>query len=97
MPPLAWWYDGREAILTSVREAWRELSPHDIRLVASAANRQPAVVWYLRAPGEVEFRALALIVLRVEAGAIVEITTFLPTELPWLTQAFGLAEVSSSG
>ncbi len=94
MPPLAWWYAGREAIVTYSRNSWSVVSPENIRLLATSANRQPAVAYYVRElvrqPGEAEYRCVALIVLRVEGSEIVEITTFLPSALPWLVQAFGL-------
>ncbi len=94
MPPLAWWYEGREAIVTYSSNSWSVVSPENIRLLATSANRQPAVAYYVRElvrqPGEAEYRCVALIVLRVEGGEIAEITTFLPSALPWLVQAFGL-------
>jgi RNA polymerase sigma-70 factor (ECF subfamily) len=46
------------------------------RLLPTRANRQPAAASYLRAPGEAEFRAFKLDVLRVRDGRIAEITTF---------------------
>jgi hypothetical protein len=48
----------------------------DWRLVATAANRMPAAASYLRHPGDTEFRAFKLDVLRIEDALIVEITTF---------------------
>ena len=50
--------------------------PGEWRLVATSANRLPAAACYLRAPGDTEFRAFKIDVLRIEAGAIAEITTF---------------------
>ena len=46
--------------------------------MATHANRSPAAANYLRRPGDDRFRAVALDVLRVEDGAIVEITVFQP-------------------
>jgi RNA polymerase sigma-70 factor (ECF subfamily) len=46
------------------------------RFVPTAANRQPAVAAYFRAPGGIEHRACKLDVLRVEGGVIVEVATF---------------------
>ena len=46
------------------------------RLVTTAANRQPAAANYVRAPGATEYRAFKLDVLRIERGAIAEISTF---------------------
>src|SRR5215207_8633631 len=58
----------------------------DWRLVPTRANRQPAAASYLRAPGETEYRAFKLDVLRVADGRIAEVTTFDAT----LFEAFGL-------
>jgi RNA polymerase sigma-70 factor (TIGR02960 family) len=60
----------------------------DWRLIPTRANRQPAAASYLRAPGDTVYRAFKLDVLRVEDGAIAEITTFNADLFP----AFGLAE-----
>jgi RNA polymerase sigma-70 factor (ECF subfamily) len=46
------------------------------RLLPTRANRQPASASYLRRPGEAEFRAFKLDVLRLRGGKIAEITTF---------------------
>ena len=46
----------------------------------------PAAASYLLRPGDSEFRAFKLDVLRVDDGEIVEITTFGPSLFP----AFGL-------
>jgi RNA polymerase sigma-70 factor (ECF subfamily) len=59
-----------------------------LRCVLTRANRQPAVACYLRRPGESEYRALALDVLRIEDGAVAEVTTFVPDIFP----AFGLPQ-----
>lgn len=48
----------------------------------------PAAASYLRRPGDSQFRAFKLDVLRAEAGLIAEITTFGPDLFP----AFGLGE-----
>ena len=48
----------------------------------------PAAASYLRRPGDTEFRAFKLDVLRVEDGTIAEITTF----GAGLFAAFGLPE-----
>ncbi len=46
------------------------------RLVPAGANRMPAAASYLRRPGDGVFRAFKLDVMRVEGGAIAEVTTF---------------------
>jgi hypothetical protein len=60
--------------------------PGEWRLLPTRANRQPAAASYLKAPGDTEFRALKLDVLRLEGGRIAEITTFDTALFP----AFGL-------
>ena len=87
MPPLPLCFDGRDAIvplltrgLTSGMGTWR--------LVPAWANRQPAAVSYLRAPGASVFRAFKIDVLRFAGAQVKEITTF---DLSLLA-AFGLPE-----
>ena len=46
------------------------------RLIPVGANRMPAAASYLRRPGDSVFRAFKFDVMRIEAGAIAEITTF---------------------
>ena len=59
----------------------------------TAANRQPTVPHYLRPPEADEYRPLALDVLRVERGRIVEIVSFVE---PALFKAFGLPDEFSA-
>jgi RNA polymerase sigma-70 factor, ECF subfamily len=76
MPPAPLWFDGRVAIenmLALFPPRWRG---RDFRMVATAANRQPAAASYLRQPGEALYRLTSVHVLRVESGQIAEITTF---------------------
>jgi RNA polymerase sigma-70 factor (ECF subfamily) len=78
MPPAPLWFDGRAAIanmLALFPPRWRG---REFKMVATAANRQPAAAAYLRPQGEPVFRLSAVHVLRVEAGEIAEITTFSP-------------------
>ncbi len=89
MPPLPTWYEGREAIMAAfVPAIFGPDAIGDFRLVPTGANRQPAAANYVRRRGEAEYRALALDVLRIENGAVVEITAFVPELFP----AFGLSE-----
>jgi hypothetical protein len=60
----------------------------EFRCTLTFANRQPAVVNYLRGPGEDTFRAFAIDVLTIAEGRIVGITTF---DVP-VFAAFGLPE-----
>jgi RNA polymerase sigma-70 factor (TIGR02960 family) len=84
MPPHPWCFEGLEAIRPMLEEGLT--APGEWRLVPTWANRQPTAASYLRAPGDTEFRAFKLDVLRVEGGRIAEITTFGATLFP----AFGL-------
>jgi RNA polymerase sigma-70 factor, ECF subfamily len=88
MPPIPTWYDGREAILIASAKGF-DPGFGRLRSVVAGANLQPAVAHYLQAPGETEYRPLAIDVLRAEGGLVAEITSFL---LPELFPAFGLAE-----
>jgi RNA polymerase sigma-70 factor (TIGR02960 family) len=88
MPPNPWLYEGLDAIADLMRTAFDRESMGDWRLVATRANRQPAAASYLRRPGDTVHRAFKLDVLRVEGGAIAEITTFSSD----VFGAFGLAE-----
>lgn len=48
----------------------------ECRVIPAAANRRPAAAGYLRRPGGAAFRAFKLDVMRIDGGAIAEITTF---------------------
>ena len=90
MPPYPLWYDGREAIAAVLAACFDPASPGyvgELRQVPTGANLQPALANYTRWPGEDEYRALALDVLRIEGGKVVEITSFVD---PGLFEAFGL-------
>jgi RNA polymerase sigma-70 factor (ECF subfamily) len=86
MPPHPFLYDGVAHIAPMVGRA---ASMGEWRLVAAWANRQPAAVSYLRRPGDSEFRAFKVDVLRIRDGLIAEITTFMPT----LVEMFGLPSI----
>ena len=77
-PPRPLWYDGIDAFRRG-SEKHAALGEH--LLVAARANLQPAVAIYLRAPGEAEYRPLALEVLRVGEGRIVEVVDWGRPEL----------------
>jgi RNA polymerase sigma-70 factor (TIGR02960 family) len=85
MPPNPGFYEGRDAIVPLIELAG---TMGDWRLVPTRANRQPAAASYLRRPGDSVYRAFKLDVLRVEDGAIAEITTFSSD----LFAGFGLTE-----
>jgi RNA polymerase sigma-70 factor (TIGR02960 family) len=86
MPPAPWCFDGPQAMRPLMAQA---ASMGDWRLIPAAANRMPGAASYLRRPGEGEFRAFKLDIMRIEAGRIAEITTFGAE----LFSAFGLKPV----
>jgi RNA polymerase sigma-70 factor (ECF subfamily) len=86
MPPHPTWYAGREAIMVAMRQGF-DPDFGRLRTLVAGANMQPAAAHYLRQPGESEYRALALDVLRLEGGRVAEIDSFL---FPELFPAFGL-------
>jgi RNA polymerase sigma-70 factor (TIGR02960 family) len=88
MPPNELVFDGREAVLPLIERAHSGVDG-DWRLAPTAANRHPAAASYLRAPGNRDFRAFKLDVLRVERGRIAELTTFGADRF----EAFGLSEL----
>ncbi|MCW2596503.1 MAG: hypothetical protein QOF92_4055 [Pseudonocardiales bacterium] len=89
MPPAPYCFQGLDAIQPLLERAFGPDRDGDWRLVPTWANRMPTAASYLRRPGDTQFRAFKLDVLRVEAGAIAEITTFGPALFP----AFGLAAI----
>jgi len=89
MPPHPMWLVGRDAFLAMHAAVTAPDSPEYFgqwRSLTTRANRQPAVAHYVRRPGDSEFRAQVLDVLRVTDGQIAEIKSFVPTLFP----AFGL-------
>jgi RNA polymerase sigma-70 factor, ECF subfamily len=87
MPPEPAVLDGRAAVISLFEHAaFADSAPGDWRLLPTRANRQPAAANYRRWPGETEFRALALDVLRFEDGKLAEIIVFRAEMFP----AFGL-------
>ncbi len=83
-PPRPVWYDGLDAFR---RASDKHAAPGEHLLVPAAANMQPAFAVYLRPPGESRYRALALAVLRLEEGRVVEVVHW---DRPELFEAFGL-------
>jgi RNA polymerase sigma-70 factor (ECF subfamily) len=86
MPPHPYLYEGRDAIAPLLASALGPESIGEWRLRPTRANRLPAAASWLRRPGDSEFRAFKLDVLRVRGDRIAEITTFDAT----LFDAFGL-------
>jgi RNA polymerase sigma-70 factor (TIGR02960 family) len=85
MPPEPGLFVGREAIFDCWTEGGFGTEEFgDIRCLVTEANRQPAVAYYARKPGEDAYRPFALDVLRIENDQITEIIAF-----P-ISAAFGL-------
>src|SRR6185503_3820043 len=76
MPPQPMVFDGRDAIAPLLATAFGPDGMGEWRLVPTRANRMPAAASYLRKPGETEWRAFKLDVLRCEQDGIAEVTTF---------------------
>lgn len=76
MPPNPSRFEGHTAIAPLLERAFGKERDGDWRLVPTQANRMPTAASYLRRPGDAAFRAFKLDVLRIEGGAIAEITTF---------------------
>ncbi|MFC4943949.1 RNA polymerase subunit sigma-70 [Pseudonocardia sp. GCM10023141] len=73
MPPQPMCFDGVEA-LQPLRD--KAIAMGDWWFVPTAANRQPAAANYLRRPGDTQFRAFKIDVLRLDGDLVAEITTF---------------------
>jgi RNA polymerase sigma-70 factor (TIGR02960 family) len=76
MPPQPYCFEGLESIAQLLQRAFGPEREGDWRLVPTMANRMPTAASYLRRTGDTEFRAFKFDVLRIEDGAIAEITTF---------------------
>ncbi|HEY5881393.1 MAG TPA: RNA polymerase subunit sigma-70 [Nakamurella sp.] len=89
MPPQPLHFLGKHAIAAFFQEIFVTKPVGEFRLVPTRSNGHPAAANYLRAPGEDEFRALSLDVLRFVDGTLDEIVTFDNKFFP----LFGLPEV----
>jgi RNA polymerase sigma-70 factor (TIGR02960 family) len=89
MPPQEGVWEGRDAVVQSWIDGGFGSEPFgSLRCVVTRANRQPAVACYARRPGDDDYSALALDVLRIADGAVAEIVTFDGSVFGW----FGLPE-----
>jgi RNA polymerase sigma-70 factor (ECF subfamily) len=89
MPPQPGLYVGREEVVGYWLQGGIDTPEFgELRSVLTRANRQPAVAFYNRSPGESRFEPMAIDVLAIEEGTIVEIITFGPDVFP----SFGLPE-----
>jgi RNA polymerase sigma-70 factor (TIGR02960 family) len=74
MPPQPFWFNGKDVFVPGLQAGLSDAG--EWRLVPITANRMPAMASYLRAPGDTEFRAFKIDVVRFEDGLVAEITTF---------------------
>lgn len=86
MPPIRALLRGRAAFADLAQRGLGPEAMGEWRLLATAANRQPAIANYLRRPQARSFEAFKIDVLSIHDGRIVEIVTF----GPGLFQQFGL-------
>ena len=87
MPPEPDMAEGREAMFKLwIEGGFGSERFGRLRCALTHANLQPAVACYRCQPGDSNWRALALEVLRIEDGLITEIVVFMPDNFP----AFGL-------
>jgi RNA polymerase sigma-70 factor (TIGR02960 family) len=91
MPPLPMRYHGLAEFRPLLDRAFGGMGQW--RLVPTSANRLPAAASYLRAPGDGEFRAFKLDVIRMAGGRGAEFTTFDAS----LFAQFGLPGVLPAG
>jgi RNA polymerase sigma-70 factor (ECF subfamily) len=85
MPPEPGSWVGRDVIVQVwVAGGFGSVSLGEWRCMPTLVNRQPAVACYLRRPGDTQFRALAVDVLRIEDGLVAEITAFPLDNCGWL-------------
>jgi RNA polymerase sigma-70 factor (ECF subfamily) len=79
MPPAPLWFDGLEAVRLLYALFPIDWHGRAFKMLASAANRQPAAAAYLSADGKAPFEFTGLHVLRMDPrGRIAEVTTFGP-------------------
>jgi RNA polymerase sigma-70 factor (ECF subfamily) len=92
MPPSPQWWVGADNIVQAwVKGGFGDDNWGHLRcVITDGANRQPAVACYVKRAGDTEYRALAVDVLRIEDGAVAEITAF-PLLEP-LLEALGLPQ-----
>lgn len=96
MPPWREWYRGRAAIRAFYGWAWRTGTGavrRSVRLVPTAANRQPAFAQYARGPDGPEWRAHSINLLTLQDDAIGALISFRD---PRLFASFGLPDVLSA-
>ena len=87
MPPTPGLHVGRDNVVNDwIQDGFADMS--DLRVVPTAANRQPALAFYHWREQEDAYLPLTLDVLRITGGAVAEIVTFHDDQFP----RFGLPE-----
>ena len=81
MPPTPSWYQGREDIGIYLRQLFASPWGRDLRLVPTAANRQPALAVYAPAADGNSYQPFAIKVLTVHSGLIAAIAGFVRPSL----------------
>jgi RNA polymerase sigma-70 factor, ECF subfamily len=76
MPPTPSWYLGRDDIGIYLRRLFASPWGRDLRLVPTAANRQPALAVYAPAVDGIGYQPFAIKVVTVHGGLIAAITGF---------------------
>jgi len=89
MPPTPSWYQGRDAIATYLRQLFAGPFGRGLRLLPTAANRQPALAVYARAEAGGGYLPFAVKVFTVDGALISGITGFVT---PHLFPAFRLPD-----
>jgi RNA polymerase sigma-70 factor, ECF subfamily len=87
MPPWQQWYSGRDAMRSFFALAWQK---HDMLLLPTAANRQPAFAMYTRPGAGEPWVAHAIHVLTFEQNLISRLTLFVEVKGPSLFPGFSL-------
>ena len=87
MPPYPGLWEGRDEVVnTWIEGGFGSEAFGSLRCLVTRANRQPAVANYVRKPGDDRYEPLALDVITIADGAIIEIVTFDSSEF----EKFGL-------
>ncbi len=87
MPPDPRTWTGRDRVLESwIEGGFGTEAFGSLRCVVTRANRQPAVANYVKRPGDDAYTPMALDVIRIQDGAVIDIVTFGPN----VFEAFGL-------
>ena len=89
MPPQPGLWEGRDEVVQCwIDGGFGSEAFGSTRCLVTHANRQPAVAFYVRQPGEKDHSPLALDVVRIVNGEVADIVTFDGAVFPW----FGLPE-----